>query len=282
MRGRVACQTIAVWAAAATAGSAQTPGSPLAGEAIRAGSVQERIAALVDAARALDAPTSTRWVALVQLGATDEDSRVRQAGINSIAARFGAVRFRPTPEVVARRERDRVHEPALRRVAEAALSDPDERIRRDAIVALGNMDVIAGRDVNDVDLAARTVTLLEQMYARETSGLVQAEIVKTFALVHKPLPGERELYARALTSSTSDVLQFALSSAAKVRDVRALTRVAELLRHDERAVRMSAATSILRFGRDASVLTPQVRAALAAETDLPIRKTLEQVLAAIQ
>lgn len=267
---------------ATTAGWAQVPNAEVAAEAFRSGTAQQKIASLVTAARDLDPVASERWVTLLQLGVSDEDARVRQAGINSIAARLGAVRFPPAPDVVARRERDRVHDPVVRHVAETALSDADERIRRDAIVALVQMDVSAGREVNDIDLAERTASLLEQMYDQETSGLVQAEIVKTFALVRKPLPDEGELYAKALTSSSSDVVQFAVVGAAKVRDVTSLTRIAELLRHEERAVRISAATSILRFGREANTLAPQVRAALAAETDLPIKKTLEQVLASIQ
>jgi hypothetical protein len=86
---------------------------------------------------------------------------------------------------------------------------------------------------------------------------------------------------QALNDSMPSVLQFAAMGAGEAHLAAALPRLAELLGHSNRAVRLNAVQAIAMQGKLAAPYRARLQQALNAETDEIVRKTIEGALSAL-
>jgi HEAT repeat protein len=220
----------------------------------------------------------------------DKDDDVRKRGIFAIVGRLGALRVGAArlpggPEPATSKdvlvERWRTERPVLaglRTPLIALLADPGPAVRDGVIMALVLLDYEPGQPANFA-VRPETLQLLATTYERESSAKVKVQIVKTFALTSTVSPLRDRLLLQALNDAEPGVLQFAAMGAGEAKLSVALPRLAELLEHPERAVRLNAVQAIAAQGPSAAAYQPQLQAALNEENDEIVRKTLQGAIA---
>ncbi len=87
---------------------------------------------------------------------------------------------------------------------------------------------------------------------------------------------------RALNESTEGVLQYAAMGVGRLRVSAALPRLIQLLAHESRVVRVSAALAFADYAADARAYLPALRGALEAESDAVVRNTLRGAITVIE
>jgi HEAT repeat protein len=210
----------------------------------------------------------------------DSNVAVRRSALAVVAARAGGIRFSGAPDHLNRWNEDRPALRGLRPFVINVLDDADERNRRDAIIALGNLDFAdSGKTAGEVMLSDATVQLLADRYSVEPSAIVRAEIVKSLALIENRTGVQEIVIQKALYDSSDSVLQYAAMGAGRLRTQDSLPRLVELiLTHANRAVRLNAVQALAKYGSDATSQLPVLRGALPKEQDAVVRSTLDAVI----
>jgi HEAT repeat protein len=221
----------------------------------------------------------------------DKDEDVRRRAVWAVAGRAAAVRMHATlpgeaevtetKEMVERWRMERATLLNLRNQVTAAVSDNIPTVRDGAIVALCSLDYEPGMPVPNFQLRPETMQILADAYGRETSIKVRTQIVKTFALTPTNSPLREALLMQALNDSMPSVLQFAAMGAGEAHLAAALPRLAELLGHSNRAVRLNVVQAIAMQGKLAAPYRERLQQALNAESDEIVRKTIEGALSTL-
>jgi len=169
----------------------------------------------------------------------------------------------------------------LRPQVATATSDADVRVRRAALLALGNLDY-SGRPDSETPVSDATLEVLRVMFHSDSDGKIRQEVMKAVALRPNPETAIGDFLLSGLDDAVPGVRQYAIVAAARVRSTASMPRVADALRDSDDGVRMAATSALGRYGSAARPYLPELRAALSAERNNRIRAQMERCLLAIQ
>ena len=162
------------------------------------------------------------------------------------------------------------------------LRDNNEEARLMGVRAVGNIEMERsnGKARLNRDFAQRIITI----YASDPSNRVRAEIVKALALTESDANASdrRAVFLDALGSSDISTIQYAVLGAGQLHLTVALPRIAQLLAHGDRQLRIIAAQVIPQFGAVAAQYLPNLERAVIRETDEATRQTLLGAIQLIQ
>ncbi|HET7698751.1 MAG TPA: HEAT repeat domain-containing protein [Vicinamibacterales bacterium] len=219
-------------------------------------------------------------VALVHAGLTDTDPRVRETAAEVIMARAWMARSKRTAEARAVWLQDRGKlAKSQSRLEQMLKSDRDRKVRLAVVLALSNLEYTGNEDLT---ISARLTKTLASAYELEQDGTVRNEIIKTLALTNSDEPARDRALSKALSDVSLGAVQQAVAGLARSQNAAALPRIARLLRHHSRSIRLTVAQAMARFGSQAKSYVSEMRAAAAAETDPIVRQTLDMSIALIE
>ena len=218
----------------------------------------------------------------------DKDEDIRKRAVYAIAGRAGGLRFaamqppgQPLPstlgELAERWRSEHATLLALRDRVVSALTDGSPDVRKGAVIALLSLEYEPEKQANYA-VRPETLELLAARFDKETAPTVRKEIVKTMALTSTKSKAREALLRRALSDADRSVLQYAVMGAGEARLSDTLPRLAELLSHSDRSVRLNAVQAIAVQGQAAEAYRPQLEQALGSETDQVVRKSIEGAL----
>lgn len=245
-------------------------------------------------------------VGLVRMGVKHEAPEVRVASMTAVAGRALAARWagttgpgvgpssphmpRSTPKLIPAEWRtDR--ETLRRGLFDACLAllryDTDERVRHSALLAIGNLEVPA--DVEQ-PIGEEFVSLLIDVYGRDPSGGIRAEVVKTFRLASNNSDRIRIVLRDALIDRASSVRHEALTaleSAAvggvpKLAFADARSTILAGIKDGDPAVRLSAVQALNLFGASARDQLPLLEQLSGSDPDLRVRNSARLAIEAIR
>ena len=206
----------------------------------------------------------------------DTRSEIRLAALGSVSGRAGGVRFKDTEDIRQRWREERQVLQSLRPQVLNLLDDPDERVRRDAVIAVVNLSYDVAADPKlDIPLPDEVLNRLLARYPVELSRIVRSEIMKTAALAGGDARIRSDLIVQGLNDREPGVLVFALMGSGRLKDPAALSRVVELVQHSDKAIRLAAASAIAEYGAVALPYLFELNAAVTVEMDDLVKKTLE-------
>jgi HEAT repeat protein len=223
-------------------------------------------------------------VALVSSALTDSDAMVRRRALGVVASRAAAARLGGSEERLKQWHRDR---PALKELQPAVmrlLEDPDPFVRRDAIVALGNVDFVPrdnGR--GEITLTDEALRLFAARYHVDDAALVREELVKSLVLIANRSEAQEAVVLKALADPSPGVVQFAVTGAGKMAIRAALPTLADLLiSHSDSGVRLNVAQAFASYGAAAREYVTNLRIAASAEQNPIVRQTLVGTLTLLE
>ncbi len=233
-------------------------------------------------------PTAGNLVSIVQLALDDTAPEVRRNGCRVVTARMWHPRSSSSSAGVdAWRAEKAGLEPVKGLLLGLIRSDPDEVVRREAIIAAGNLDLeLEPSDASRlprVRISAELTAVLADAYRNEQDTAVRTEIVKSLSAARSESSRRSEVLVAALADVAPQVVQYAVLGVgdAQVKDALP-TVVSYLQRHPEVRVRLAAAQSLAMYGAAAAPYLPALQEALAQESDPTTRKTIEGTIRVIQ
>ncbi len=216
---------------------------------------------------------------LLRSGLADPDPAIKARALAVIAGRAGAARFS---------QDDRTHEAwrterplllSLEPAARQALDDGTADVRKQEILALGNLQFVLG-DAS-TDLPPGLLRAFADRYAREPDPDVRADLTYAIAVASPSTDGREAFLIVALGDAAPAVQAAALVGISESSPPAALPAIAARLGSTDPSVRLNAAVAIQAYGAAARTYAARLRAALAAEKDPAIAETLRVALEAI-
>jgi len=260
---------------------------PLKPEAFTAATVQAKSEVLGQiGARRLPLPTD-EMIPLVQLGLIDGERDVRISALMAIMSRGSGTRFAgaepPAIRDAMQRQwlQDRPRLLELRpQVITMAFSDPEPKVRRSAVLAVGNMD-FNPRD-RELRLTERTIADFSALYVRDADSGVRAEIVKCFALIPNDSPSVRKILVDALSDPSTGVRHYAMAGARRLALPAMLPKVVDGLGDPDSGVRFGAVQALAFYGTSALPHLPTLLQLRETEPDAQVRAEIDRTIAAIR
>jgi HEAT repeat protein len=207
----------------------------------------------------------------------DPSPQVREAALLAIVSRAGAPRFARTAEITAQWREEYPLLQALRSRVRTATSDPDVRVRRAALLALGNLDY-AGKPDSETPISNETLGVLRAMFMSNEDQKIRQEIMKAVALKPNPEAAIDDIVRIGIDDGSAGVRQYAVFAAARVRSASLLSQVATKLTDADTGVRLAAASALERYGPPAKAYLAQLRDASRLESDPRTRQLMERVI----
>lgn len=221
-------------------------------------------------------------VTILRDGLSDPDPDIRVTALAAVTGRAGLILMKDTPEVRARWAAERAVMLSLRPKVLDTLADPDPDVRVNAVIALVNLSYELGGPKSDYVIEQETVRRLADAYRTETAAQVATQIMKTFELA----VGDDEIRAAVLqlglTSEVPGVLVHAIRGVGNMQIPSALGRIADLINHSDRAVRLAVAQAFFSYGSQASPYLPRMKEAWAREKEPAVKKTIEATIAYLE
>ena len=243
-------------------------------------------------------------IALARAGLHDSSAEVRMSALGAVMGRTMAARWAGTsgpgmgPTPVPRPEqrvipaqwkgdqdvlRDALEDDCLALVK----SDPDDRVRYQAFLAVGNLE----RPMQpEGPLSERIVAVFVDLYRRDSSSRIRAEIVKTFRLVPNNVPEMRAVLRDALVDANASIRHEGLTAITpqatpglrrlsfdEARDV-----VVAALRHADPGVRLGGVQALNVFGLPAAPYIPALERLSEVDPDAQVRASARLAIEAIQ
>jgi HEAT repeat protein len=215
---------------------------------------------------------------LLHEGLADPDAAIRARALAAIAGRAGAVRFSQDGTLGDTWRAERPLLLSLEPAAIHALDDTVPEVRRQAILALGNLAFVLG--TNDPPLAPALMRAFADRFARETDPAVRADLTYAVATASTRTDGRDALLVAALDDSEPTVQAAALVGLTESSPPAALPGIAARLGSTDPTVRLNAAVAMQGYGAAARTYAARLRTALAAEKDPAIAGTLRAALEA--
>jgi HEAT repeat protein len=210
---------------------------------------------------------------IVRAALTDPDARIREGAAAAVTARMAGYRFDPQKVPVATWQANRGPFQALRPDVIAALSDPVEGVRLEAVSALASMDEVPGKTPHE--LSPATVTALTARFKADRSAKVRRRIAN--GLSENKGANSREVLdvvRAALQDGDVGVRSAAASGAWKLGPDGAALLAAQL-REPSPEVRMRAADELGKLGPAASAQLDAINRAASRERDVAVRNKLQ-------
>lgn len=226
---------------------------------------------------------------MLDIALQDTDPLLRRQACEAITALGWSGRMN-RDAVTARRWRDQ-ERPVLvsvePRLLELVRTDPDERVRRAALIAAGNLD--AQPDVSDKSAVGRVrisdpfADFLASAYSNEQSTSVRAEIIRALSAARSDSPRRVQALRAALGDVAPIVVQYAVLGIGDAKVESALPDVVSILEsHSSVRVRVAAAQAVAMFGASAASYLSRLRDALAREPDEITRRTIAGTIAVVE
>jgi HEAT repeat protein len=243
-------------------------------------------------------------IPLLRVALRDSSVRVRQAALGVVAARAAYAHVAGLTEIAGRPVvgmRGFTPIPAEWKGDREALglaleddclalvkSDPDDRVRHDALLAVGNL-WIGGAQMYAA-LPPRMVALLLDLYRQDASPGMRAEVVKTFRLFANDAPEMRAVLRDALVDPQQSVRHEAQSgirsqSTSPARSLsfdEAREVLVAALAHQDPQVRLGAVQALNIFGRPAASYIPTLERMGRLDADAQVRTSAGLAIEAIQ
>jgi hypothetical protein len=225
-------------------------------------------------------PAPAELSQLIARGLASGDVDSREAALIAITTRAGWLRP-PTPENVAMWSAYRDVLRAFRKEVEAALYDGDVLMRSSALGALTSLNMRSGKDGWVVDLDDDAVRTGVNLFHQDPSPGIRAEIINLFSLCEcrqEILEARKQIMREGLYDTDPGVQRYAIRGAAELKIPDALEYIVHRLKDSDDILRSDAATAMQQYGGEAARYVPEIRAALADETDPDIRGILQAAL----
>jgi HEAT repeat protein len=167
----------------------------------------------------------------------------------------------------------------LRGAVVRALSDDSAAVRKQAVLALANLDL--DRTKPDATASPDTENLLVWRFYADPDTSVRRQIVAGFSLeTTRPSGAVAQLLRDASNDSEVSIREYAATGAMRLDDPGG--QLVRLLDDPESRVRLAAARVIARLGRQASGAEERLITGLRSESDQAVRAQLEVALRAVR
>lgn len=167
----------------------------------------------------------------------------------------------------------------LRGAVVRALSDDSAAVRKQAVLALANLDL--DRTKPDATASPDTENLLVWRFYADPDTSVRRQIVAGFSLeTTRPSGAVAQLLRDASNDSEVSIREYAATGAMRLDDPGG--QLIRLLDDPESRVRLAAARVIARLGRQASGAEERLITGLRSESDQAVRAQLEVALRAVR
>lgn len=261
--------------------SAQDPAA--SAEAFAAAEVGAKKRIFADIAQQRLRKPSSEIARIIKVGLDDRDRDVRSGALSALTGHALLVVSAGRSHASAgQSEQWRTEHAPLRELRPSVLAllrDSDPRLRREAVRALGILDLEPGPGLT---LTESTVDDLITHYADEDHNDVKVEIMKALALSKGDYASSRNLFLSGLDDADRGVRDYALLGAERLKLPAALDKAADLLRDPDRNRRLVAVGIMGSFEAQASGHVAALERALASETDPAVRSAIEQNLSKIR
>jgi hypothetical protein len=166
-------------------------------------------------------------------------------------------------------------------------SDPDDRVRHQALLAVVNLERTTRPDG---PLTERFAGLLVDLYRRDPSSRVRAEVVKTFRLVPNDTPEMRAVLRDALVDPDASIRHEGLTGITPqaTAESRRLTfdeardAIVAALKHADPGVRLGAVQALNVFGTPAAPYIQTLAHLSETDPDAGVRASARLAIDAIQ
>lgn len=265
----------------------------------------EKTSVLTEIAAARENVAIDRVIMLVRAGLHDSEADVRVAALGAVTRRVMTVRWAgtsgpwtgpspgppPPPRRIIPAERKGDLQ-ALRDALEddclALLKgDPDERVRYQALLAVGNLE----RPVQaEGPLAERMIRLLVDLYRHDSSDRIRAEVVKTFRLVPNNTPEMRGVLRDALVDPSeaiqseglTGITPQATATPRRLSFDEARETLVAALAHSDSGIRLGAVRALNVFGVPAAPFIQNLERLRDTDPDPHVRASAGLAIESIQ
>jgi HEAT repeat protein len=210
---------------------------------------------------------------IVHTSFTDADPRIREGAAAAVRARMAGYRFDPAKISVATWQTSREPFQALRPDVIAALSDPVEGVRLEAVSALASMDEVPGKTPHE--LSPETVKTLVARFQADRSPKIRGKIASGLSENKAATSKEVLDVLRAALQDRDVMVRSAAASGAWKLGPDGVALLAAQLRESAPNVRMRAADELAKLGPTASAQLGAIDRAASRERDVAVRKKLQ-------
>ncbi len=293
--------TTAILVSAVVAGAQQ---SGMSVEDFRAADRAAKLGVLSSIATARMNVAIGQVIVLVRAGLRDSSAEVRIAALGAVMGRAMAAHWagisgpgvgpstppRPAPpSIPAEWQGDqRALFEALEDDCLALLKgDPDDRVRHQALLAIGNLEP---RTQADGPLSVRLVGLFVDLYRHDPAPRVRAEVVKTFRLVPNNTPEMRAVLRDALVDAHASIRHEGLTgitpqATAAPRRLsfdEARDTIVAALKHGDPGIRLGAVQALNVFGAPAAPYIQTLERLSDIDPDAQVRASARLAIESIQ
>jgi HEAT repeat protein len=165
-------------------------------------------------------------------------------------------------------------------------NDPNDAVRHQALLAIGNLEMLTRRH----DSLASLESLLLDLYRQDQSDLVRSEVVKTFRLEPTTTAEMRAVLRDALVDRNKSVRHEAqeaisrqsLGAATKLPFDEARDTLVPALRHGDPQVRLGAVQALNIYGAPSAPLLATLKRMSTDDPDASVRTSSQLAIEAIQ
>lgn len=220
---------------------------------------------------------------LLNIALADDSPAVRNSALWAIAGRL--VNVKGTPDALTRWRAERDTLVTFRERLLSLLQDVDATVRQGAIAAITSFEIDRDSPLKaSRSLRPETARVLAARFDQEPDGVTRGHIVSTFAWYTPQSAASKDSLAvleKALSDTHPAPVQAALIGVSEQHINALLPKAVTLLSHKRHEIRTTAAQTVAAFGAEARVYIPQLQTALANETDVIAKKSLEGALRVI-
>lgn len=208
----------------------------------------------------------------------DPDPAFKARALAVVAGRAGAARFSQDDRILDAWRTERPLLLSLEPAARQALNDAAPEVRKQAILALGNLQFVLGE--RSSALPPALLRAFADRYAVEPDPSIRADLTYAIAVAPPSTDGREPFLIKALDDPAPDVQAAALVGISESSPPAALPAIVARLGSTDPSVRLNAAVAIQGYGAAARTYAARLRQALAEETDPAIAGTLRAALEA--
>ena len=237
-------------------------------------------------------------IVLVRAALQDPSADVRMSALGAVMGRATAARWagtsgpgmgpspmpRPEPPIIPAEWKgdQQTLRDALENDCLALLkSDPDDRVRYQALLTVGNLELPPQRDD---PLTARIVGLFVDLYRHDPSARIRAEVVKTFRLMPNNTPEMRAVLRDALVDANASIRHEGLTgiTSRRLSFDEARDTIVTALKHADPSIRLAAVQALNVFGASAAPYIGTLERLSGNDPDAQVRASARLAIEAIQ
>jgi HEAT repeat protein len=219
-------------------------------------------------------------IAVLDAALHDTNMPLREGALAAISSRAVGVTIVRDAATLTTWDRDHPLLAQLRTGVLAALNDPSNDVRGEAVGALASLD-FDPRDPT-AGLKPETEEQLVQQFYRDANGGVRARIVSGLASEVRVSAKTEKLFADALRDEFPAVRHAALDGAERIQSDVGVRMLANALNDNDGTVRLQAAIILGRFGARARPYLPALQQALSRATETGAKELIRHSIDAVR